>query len=63
MISAKRINIKAAYRDENMVAYTWGNAANVTPPAVSSHTWLPSHKGPLALIIVRLSISVLPRNG
>ena len=32
---------------ENMVAYHSGNAAKVAPPAVSSHTSLPSQCGPI----------------
>ena len=32
-----------------------GNAANVAPPAVSSHTSLPSHIGPIVWITARRS--------
>src|SRR5450759_3641077 len=46
-----------------MVAYHCGKAANVAPPAVSSHTSLPSQTGPMALIMSRRSVSSRPRNG
>ena len=36
-----------------------GNAANVAPPAVISHTSLPSHIGPIVWISARRSLRVL----
>ena len=37
----------ARYMPENIVAYHSGMAANVAPPAVRSHTSLPSQCGPM----------------
>jgi hypothetical protein len=48
-ISAKSSRNSAAYMPENSTAYAPGKAAKVTPPAVISHTSLPSQKGPAAL--------------
>ena len=51
------IKNSARYMPLNMVAYTWGNAAKVAPPAVSIHTSLPSHTGVMVLSIMRRSVS------
>ena len=45
------------------MAYQAGKAANIAPPAVSSQTSLPSHTGPMVLMMTRFSFSVLPRKG
>ena len=45
------------------MAYHSGNAAKVAPPAVISHTSLPSQTGPIVLMITRRSVSVRPRTG
>ena len=44
------------------MAYHSGNAANVAPPAVSSHTSLPSQTGPIVLIMTRRSRSLAARS-
>src|SRR5512140_1470663 len=44
-----------------MVAYHWGKAANVAPPAVSSQTSLPSQVLPMLLMMARRSSSFFPR--
>ena len=44
-------------------AYHCGKAANVAPPAVSSHTSLPSQKGPMDRMAMRLSVSDRPNKG
>ena len=46
-----------------MAAYQAGKAANIAPTAVISHTSLPSHTGPIALIIVRRPGSSRPTEG
>ena len=51
------------YSPENIVAYQPGNAAKVAPPAVSSHTSLPSQVGPMARTMMSRSSSSLPREG
>src|ERR1019366_5214829 len=43
--------------------YHRGNAAKVAPPAVSSHTSLPSQTGPMVLMVTRRSMSSLPTKG
>ena len=48
------------YMPENMVAYHSGNAANIAPPAVSSHTSLPSQCGPMVRTVAVRSSGVLP---
>ncbi len=45
------------------MAYQFGKAAKVAPPATSSHTSLPSHTGPMVLIITRRSTSDFPITG
>jgi len=45
------------------VAYHSGKAAKVAPPAVSSHTSLPSQTGPMLLISTRRWVSERPRIG
>ncbi|MNR27278.1 hypothetical protein D3C85_1445440 [compost metagenome] len=42
-----------------MVAYQFGKAAKIAPPAVSSHTSLASQNGPMELIRTRRSVSFL----
>ena len=46
-----------------MDAYQPGKAANVAPPAVSSHTSLPSQTGPIVLIMARRWVLVRPSTG
>ena len=48
---------------ENMVAYHSGNAAKVAPPAVSSHTSLPSQCGPIVRTVWVRSRSPLATRG
>ena len=48
-----KIASSGRYSDENTVAYMPGKAANIAPPAVSSHTSLPSHTGPMVLSTAR----------
>jgi tRNA pseudouridine-54 N-methylase len=48
-IKANKINIKGEYNVLNMIAYVFGKAAKVTPPAVINQTSLPSQNGPMAL--------------
>ena len=56
-ISASRITSSARKKPENSVAYHSGNAANIAPAAVISHTSLPSHTGPIVLISTRRRVS------
>src|SRR5660398_161234 len=42
-----------------MVAYHSGKSAKVAPPAVSSHTSLPSQTGPMLLILLALIVRVV----
>ena len=53
----------ATYRPENIVAYQAGNAAKVAPPAVTSHTSLPSQTGPIDANMASRSSSSRGRNG
>src|SRR4249919_2691316 len=46
-----------------MVAYQAGNAANVAPPATTSHTSLPSHTGAIVSSIALRSRSSRPTKG
>jgi hypothetical protein len=48
-----RIASSGRYSPEKRVAYIPGNAANIAPPAVISHTSLPSHTGPMVLRTAR----------
>ena len=41
------------------MAYQWGKAAKIAPPAVSSQTSLPSQKGPIAESICRRRVCPL----
>ena len=60
-ISITRMRKRAMYMPENIVAYHSGKAAKVAPPAVSSHTSLPSQWGPMVLSATRRSCSSLGR--
>ena len=52
-IIANRITSSGRYNPENTVAYMPGNAANIAPPAVISHTSLPSQTGPMVFSTAR----------
>jgi hypothetical protein len=56
-ISASRMMSSGRYMPENIVAYHSGNAAKVAPPAVISHTSLPSQTGPMLRSSTRRSRS------
>ena len=59
-IIATRMANSGRYSPENNVAYISGNAANIAPPAVISHTSLPSHTGPMVLSTARSCCSRWP---
>ncbi len=59
-IIESRITSSGRYRPENKVAYIPGKAANIAPPAVISHTSLPSQTGPMVLSTARVCCSRSP---
>ena len=61
--SANSTSSSAKYMPENAAAYTSGHAANVAPPAMTNHVWLPSQLGSIERRITRRSSSDRPRNG
>src|SRR5690625_3708826 len=58
-IMPTRLASSGRYSPENSVAYQPGNAANMAPPAVISHTSLPSHTGPMVLSAARRCASAV----
>ena len=60
MIIESRIASSGRYSPEKTVAYIPGKAANIAPPAVISHTSLPSQTGPIVLRTARSCCSRSP---
>src|SRR5665811_133720 len=50
MMRPRRMRNSGRYKALNSVAYHPEKAANIAPPAVSSHTWFPSQTGPMVSV-------------